>query len=190
MASLFPNAAAAQANGAANSEPQDNGKMVNLRDKIDKSECYARNVSSAFPMTNLFIGDSRLGCKSDADEQLILHIGFSEFVKVHSLKLVEFNRGAEPELNPTLVKIYVNRENMGFEDCDDVDPTQTLHLSAADLKENADAILLKFVKFQRVKSITLFVEDNAGGDVSALGMLEIFGRPIHTTNMKEFKKQG
>jgi hypothetical protein len=188
MASLFPNAAA-QADAAA-AEPPDNGAMVDLRPKIDSSECYARNVSAAFPMSNLFIGDSRLGCKSDADEQLILHISFSEFVKVHSIKLTEFNRGMEPELNPTLVKLYVNRESMGFEDCEDIDPTQTLHLSAADLKEDAGPIPLKFVKFQRVRSITVFVEDNAGGEISALGMMNFFGRPIHTTNMKEFKKQG
>jgi hypothetical protein len=28
------------------------------------------------------VGDLRMGCKSDADEQLILHIGFQEFVKL------------------------------------------------------------------------------------------------------------
>lgn len=67
--------------GAAQ-EPPDDGKMLDLTVKIEKPECYAKNVSAGFPMTNLFIGDSRLGCKSDADEQLILHIGFQEFVKV------------------------------------------------------------------------------------------------------------
>ena len=61
----------------------DDGKMIDLRDAIDKSQCYARNESSQFPMTNLFIGDSRLGCKSDTDEQLILHIAFHETVKVN-----------------------------------------------------------------------------------------------------------
>jgi PITH domain len=77
---MFPNAGGA--GGAAAPEPGDDGKMVNLNDKIDKSGCYARNEASGFPMTNLFIGDSQLGCKSDADEQLILHIAFNEFVKV------------------------------------------------------------------------------------------------------------
>ena len=67
---------------AAAAEPADDGKLVDLSDKIDKSACYARNEASGFPMSNLFIGDSRLGCKSDADEQLILHIAFQEFVRV------------------------------------------------------------------------------------------------------------
>jgi len=80
---MFPNAGAA-AGGAA--PPADDGKMVDMSDKIDKSGCYARNEASGFPMTNLFIGDSRLGCKSDTDEQLILHIAFQEFVKVSFLQ--------------------------------------------------------------------------------------------------------
>lgn len=104
--------------------------------------------------------------------------------------MTEFNNGIDPELNPTKIHLYVNRENLGFEDIEDIDPTQTLHLSGAELKESADPIDLKFVKFQRVRSITLFIEDNAGGETSALGSLEFFGRPVAGTNMKEFKKQG
>jgi hypothetical protein len=108
---------------------------------------------------------------------------------VHSIKFTEFNRGTDPEMNPTKIHLYVNRENLGFEDCDDVDPTQTIDLTNADLKEGADPILLKYVKFQRVTSITIFIEDNAGGDITALGGLKLFGRTVATTNMNEFKKQ-
>jgi hypothetical protein len=87
------------------------------------------------------------------------------------------------------VKIYANRNNLGFEDIDDVDPTTELELSNEDLRESADPITLKFVNYQRVKSLTIFIEDNAGGDVSALGALKIFGKPVATTNMADFKKQ-
>ena len=79
---------------------------------------------------------------------------------------------------------------MGFEDVDDVDPTQEFELGAEDLRESSDPCLLKFVKFQRVKSITLFLEDNAGGDVGALGGLKFLGKTVSTTNMNDFKKQG
>jgi hypothetical protein len=61
-------------------------KMVDLTEKLDKIECYARNESSQYPWTNLLIGDTRLGCKSDADEQLIIHVAFNEFVKVSRLE--------------------------------------------------------------------------------------------------------
>ena len=79
---------------------------------------------------------------------------------------------------------------MGFEDCDDIDPTQTLQLSEFDLKEDNNPSKLTFVKFQRVRSITIFIEDNAGGDVSALGALSLIGRTVVGTNMKDLKKQG
>jgi hypothetical protein len=174
--------------GAGAAASADDGKMIDLADHIDKSGCYARNEAAGFPMSNLFIGDSRLGCKSDADEQLILHIAFQEFVKVKTIKFVGFNDGRDPECNPTTVKVYVNRENLGFEDIDDVDPTQTFELTAEDLRESADPIATKFVKFQRVKSLTIFVADNNGGEVSALGMLRLTGRTVATTNMSEFKK--
>ena len=147
----------AAAAGADQPSERDTGSPIDLSSKIDKPACYARNEASGAPMSNLFIGDSRLGCKSDADEQLIIHIAFQDFVKIKSIKFVAFNAGADPSLNPSKVHLYVNRENLGFEDCDDVDPTQTLHLTAEDLKEGAPAINLKYVKFQRVKSLTLFV---------------------------------
>jgi len=173
-------------NGAT--ETAETFKMIPL--EIDKSECYAKNENPNYPMSNLFIGDTRLGCKSDADEQIILHVGFQEFVKVHSIKFTHFNLGLDPELNPTTIKLYVNRDSMGFEDCDDVDPTQEIELTAENLAEDAAPVPLKYVKFQRVKSITIFVEDNMGGDVSALGMLKFFGRPIATTDVSKIKKSG
>lgn len=186
--------AGAQQQGAPDAAPAasvDGTALVDMSDKIETNECYARNESSRYPMTNLFIGDSRLGCQSDADEELILHIVFKEFVKLKSIKFTEFNLGNEPELRPTRIHIFVNRNNLGFEDIHDVEPTQTFDLTAADLTENADPIELKYVLFQRVKSITVFVEENAGGEVTALGGLQMLGRTVATTNMNNFKsKQG
>lgn len=168
--------------------PPDDGKPVDLSAVIDKSDCYARNEAPGFPMSNLFIGDSRLGCKSDADEQLILHISFNEFVKIKTVHFVAFNQGGDPESNPTTVKLYVNRTNLGFEDIDDVEPTQIFELTAEDLREGAEPLATKYVKFQRVKNLTIYIEDNAGGEVTALGSLRLMGRPVATTNMSEFKK--
>ncbi len=110
---------------------------------------------------------------------------------MYSIKLTEYNRGSEPDSNPATIHIYANRVNIGFEDVDDIEPTQTIELTAADLKEDADPIQLKFVKFQRIRSITVYIEDNAGGDVSALGGLQFMGKTIASTNMNDFKsKQG
>ena len=110
-------------------------------------------------------------------------------LQVRAVKFLEFNNGIDPESNPSKVHIFVNRENIGFEDWEDVDPTQTLHLTADQLKESAEPIQLKYVRFQRVKSLTFFVEDNQGGEITAIGGLKLLGRGVETTNMSDFKKQ-
>jgi hypothetical protein len=71
--------------GGPNADPspaEDGTKLIDLSEKLDKPLCYARNENAAYPWGNLFIGDSRLGMQSDADEQLIIHLSFQEFVKV------------------------------------------------------------------------------------------------------------
>lgn len=179
---------------AAEGEPapaKDGQDLIDLGSFLDRTACYARNESAASPWGNLFIGDSRLGLRSDADEQLIVHLSFHEFVRVKSVKFTEWNRGADPDTNPVTVHMHVNRVNLGFEDVEDVEPAQTLTLTSSDLRETAKAIDLYFVKFQRVKSLTFFVEDNAGADVTAIGGLQIMGKTVATTNMNDFKtKQG
>lgn len=50
-------------------------------------------------------------------------------------------------------------------------------------------IQLKYVKYQRVHSLTLYIEDNQGGDLTALGGIKFFGFPVSSTNMSDFKKQ-
>lgn len=48
---------------------------------------------------------------------------------------------------------------------------------------------LRFVKFQNVQNIQLFVKDNqSGGDVTQIDHLAIIGSPISTTNMGDFKR--
>jgi len=116
---------------------------------------------------------------------------FNEFVKIKGLKFTAYNVGNDPEMNPVKIHLHVNRNNLGFEDIEDVDPAQTITLTSADLLESAPPIQLKYVKFQRVKSLTLFFEENAGDpDITALGALQIMGRTIMGTNMNELKKQG
>ena len=85
--SMFPGLAAPPTAGAPDAEaapaPAEDGiSLIDLSEKLDKSACYARNENAGYPWGNLFIGDSRLGMKSDADEQLIIHLSFQEFVRV------------------------------------------------------------------------------------------------------------
>ncbi|DAZ93579.1 TPA: hypothetical protein N0F65_009927 [Lagenidium giganteum] len=154
-----------------------------LSDAIDRSGCYCLNENPKFPYTNLFIGDATLQLKSDADEQLIVHIEFQDAVKIHSLNIV----APAGEAAPRVLKLFANRSNLGFSDVGDIEPTQTIELKESDLDPNHD-IELRFVKFQRVKSITVFVEENGGADETIISSLKLFGERIAGTNMDDLKK--
>lgn len=50
-------------------------------------------------------------------------------------------------------------------------------------------IPLRFVKFQNVLNIQIFIKDNqVGSDVTRLDHLAFYGSPINTTNMGDFKR--
>ncbi|GMI56855.1 hypothetical protein ScalyP_jg2747 [Parmales sp. scaly parma] len=155
---------------------------------LNKTECYCLNEDPNATHQNLFMGSSLLTLRSDADEQLLVHLSFNEFVKIKSIQFSGSADGVEKETNPTSVKVFANRVNMGFSDAEDVTPTDTLELSEEDLSETGKPKDLSFVKFQRVNSITLFFEENLGADITAIGGIKINGMAIQGTNVNEIKK--
>lgn len=55
---------------------------------------------------------------------------------------------------PLTVKLYLNRQSIGFSDTDDMAPAQTLELTPEDLVAGSVSVL-KFVKFQRVTGLSV-----------------------------------
>jgi hypothetical protein len=48
---------------------------------------------------------------------------------------------------------------------------------------------LRFVKFQSVNNLQVFILDNQGGtDVTEIDSLTFYGIPVSTTNMTDFKR--
>ena len=100
----------------------------------------------------------------------MLYIEFQDPVKLFSLNIV----APLGETAPRVVKLFVNRPNLGFTDASDVEPTQTIELEKDILLPEND-VELRFVKFQRVKNVTVFVEENNGADETVISSLEFFG---------------
>ncbi|GAB5032075.1 thioredoxin-like protein 1 [Nannochloropsis oceanica] len=165
--------------------PPPSNEIVDITDKIAKSECFVLNADPKYPWDNLFMGDDRLQLRSDTDEQLVLHLVFSESVKVHSMNLV----APEPDAAPTTVKLYLNKTSFSFDDAESIEPTQVLELTEEDHKPDK-VTLLKFVKFQRVSSLTIFIESNGGAEYTALSKLRLFGTPLQGTDVNKIQKQG
>lgn len=61
-------------------------------------------------------------------------------------------------------------------------------LEPKDLSGN-QAVNLRYVKFQHVQNIQLFIKDNqGGGEVTQLDYIGFIGSPIITTKMEDFKR--
>eukprot|EP00271_Cylindrocystis_brebissonii_P008659 TRINITY_DN23132_c0_g1_i1.p1 TRINITY_DN23132_c0_g1~~TRINITY_DN23132_c0_g1_i1.p1 ORF type:complete len:172 (-),score=36.35 TRINITY_DN23132_c0_g1_i1:519-1034(-) len=140
------------------------------------------NHSFANALKQGYRDDRTLSLASDGDEQLLLHIPFNQVVKLHTL-IVK----GPPEEGPKVVKLYANRTSMGFSNTADFPPSDTLTLTPAQLK--GTPVPLKYVKFQNVRSLTIFIESNQGEEESTVvEKIAIIGSTVETTNMSELKK--
>ncbi|KAI6209091.1 putative thioredoxin [Aphelenchoides besseyi] len=117
---------------------------------------------------------------SDCDEQLIINIPFTMPVKIHSI----FIHGPEGK-KPKIVKVFTNNSNtLDFDKAQSAQPIQELDFSSESLQG------LKFVKFQNVNSIQLFIKNNCeGGEQTVIQSLRLFGQPLRgVTDMHDFKR--
>lgn len=87
------------------------------------------------------------------------------------------------------MKIFQNQpRSLDFDSATDMEATQTLDLSKDDIQDGS-LIPLKYVKFQNVSNVTLFIEDNqSGGEITQVDYLGFIGSPVSATNMNEFKR--
>ena len=158
--------------------------MEDLSELIVKEACHCLNDSPGKPFSNVFIGDERLVCESDNDEQLLMTFEFRESVRLHSINIVAPSGDGAP-LN---VKLFVNQASIGFSDCDGP-CAQAFELSMEDVNKER-VCELKMTRFSYVNSISIFVEDNHGADVTEISSIKFIGCKLQGTNMAEFKKQG
>lgn len=75
------------------------------------------------------------------------------------------------------MKLFANNPNIGFDDASTSTAEQTFELSEAQTK-GEEAVETRYVKFQKVHSLSIFVESNQGGeDETRIDGLELFGDP-------------
>ncbi len=121
-------------------------------------------------------------CRSDADSQLIVYIPFNTPVRLTGIIV----NGPADEA-PTVLKVFVNRSALGFDDVGDVEPAQTLLLKPADLGDDVQT-KLKPTKFGNVNSLFVFAE-REGSDTVALSKLSFVGQVLSgSSDMSKLKK--
>ncbi|XP_062607510.1 thioredoxin-like protein 1 [Saccostrea cucullata] len=156
---------------------------MDLSSLINKSGCECLNESDEHPLSHALTTKGGY-LESDCDEQLLISLEFTQSVKLHSLKLY-----APEENGPKTVKIFQNLpRSLDFDQAENMEAVQTLELSPADLKEGT-LIPLRFVKFQNVGNVTVFIKDNqSGSETTQIDYFGFVGSPVDTTNMAEFKR--
>ncbi|XP_076680630.1 thioredoxin-like [Andrena cerasifolii] len=156
---------------------------MDLTTFITKSQCECLNESDEHNFVQCLTADEGY-LESDCDEQLILSIAFLQAVKVHSLKLK-----APKDSGPKDIRLYINQpRTIDFDMADSNTSIQDLTLSAKDIEEG-NLIPLRYVKFQNVQNLQMFVKSNqSGSETTRIDYLAVFGSPISTTNMGEFKR--
>lgn len=155
---------------------------VNLSSFIYKGQCECLNESDDHALLP-FLENANRYLESDCDPQLIISLAFTQPVKVHSLKVK-----APASNGPKNIKLFINLPNtIDFDDATNNTATQEVELTPKDLEGNV--VNLRFVKFQNVQNLQIFVKDNQGDEeTTRIDSLAIIGLPIASTNMGEFKR--
>lgn len=158
--------------------------MADLVKLINSSGSNCLNEDDEYTYKNV-LADTDTKLKSDCDEQLMLSLSFNQSVKVHSLKIRAPNDGTGPKT----IKIFVNQPNaVDFDQGERMEGQQKLVLEESDIT-GEKLIPLRFVKFQNVTNMVLFVVDNQGGDeLTVMNYIKFIGSPCGATNMNEFKR--
>lgn len=166
---------------------QSYGPHVELNSFIAKTGCECSNESDDHPLAHCLDSNESTYLESDCDDQLIISIGFSQPIKLHSIKI-----RAPPEYGPKTLRIFQNQPmTLDFDKAENSEPVQQVELKPENLTNDAEPVQLKYVKFQNVNSLTIFVKDNqTGKDTTRINQIIFIGSPLVATNMSEFKRIG
>lgn len=163
---------------------KDSQTIVDITSLIEEGKSECQNADPSTPFINVLQCSDSFILRSDCDEQLLFNLYFRCQVKIHHLVI----RGVTLETSPLNIKLFINRAPMSFDDMESIEPLEELEIQEGELQGD---LILNFVKYQNVSNLTLFVQDNRdGGDVTEMSKLEIYGAPLHETNMKDLKKTG
>ena len=130
---------------------------------------------------------------SDTDEQLMLYIPFQSTLKIHTLHITSTpSTDEDGSARPATIKLYTNRPHiLGFDDADDATPTQEVTLAEKDWDPatHTARVELRFVKFQNVTSLVLFVaEAERGGERTRIDRVRVVGEAGEKRDLGKLEK--
>ncbi|KAK4951677.1 Thioredoxin-like protein 1 [Elasticomyces elasticus] len=169
---------------------------------LDSDAGPAREVFGSAKPSALSKGKGKEGEKdwieSDTDEQLMMFIPFQSALKVHTLHLTSLpptsDEDDEAPMRPKTIQLFINRSNvLGFDEANDTPATQTIELKSSDwdAETGTAKVELRFVKFQNISSLVIFVVDGDGdGEKTRLDRVRIVGESGEKRAMGKLEKIG
>lgn len=123
--------------------------------------------------------------ESDCDEQLLLTLAFNQPIKLHSLIVSGPNDGRAPKT----IRLFINTTAIDFDNAEKGNSVQDIELTKDEAIAENHVIPLKYVKFQNVNSLTIFVKDNQGDeDTTVVSYIGLIGQSREKTDMNDFKR--
>ncbi len=122
--------------------------------------------------------------ESDVDEQLMLFIPFQSAIGIQSIHLSSLPLSTLEDdtasIRPKQIKLYANQShNLDFATADDIPETQMVELEEQNWnnKTGTAQLQLRFVNFQRIRSLVMFIVSGEGdSDKVRLDRVRIIGR--------------
>ncbi|GAA5934901.1 uncharacterized protein JCM15063_003097 [Sporobolomyces koalae] len=153
--------------------------FASLNSSIDLSQIQCLNEASDHTVRDLLRGGGDKWLESDADEQLLLQIPVNQSIKLRAIRFTTVP--ASLASAPKSIRLFVNQSSIGFDEAEGQDAAQELELTEAQAK-GSEAVQLRFVRFQNVSHLSIFVASNQGGeDVTRIDKLDLIGVPIEGT---------
>lgn len=160
--------------------------FTSLLESIDQSQLSCLNESSEHTLRNLIKRTGPL--VSDADEQLLLNIPLNQSTKIRAIRFGTRDQDAATKA-PKTVRLFVNRPTIGFDDADSLEPAQEVELNEQQAS-GKEAVQLRFVRFQNVNALSIFVKDNQGNeDVTRIDSFDLLGLASERTDVSKLQKQ-
>jgi len=156
------------------------GGQRDVTEFVVKSSVSCLNQDDSAPVKNLFQDEGHLA--SDSDAQLLIFFPFKNTIKLHSIKIDAPEDGSAPKT----IKLFVNNTSLNLNLAERERATQEIVLTEKDINAVTS---LKFVSFQNVNFLSLFVKDNFGNkDKTIIQRITFIGQSRETTNMDNFSK--
>ncbi|KAL3151546.1 hypothetical protein ABBQ38_012542 [Trebouxia sp. C0009 RCD-2024] len=164
--------------------------QADLLEYIDFRSVECLNQQPAHPIGNAlkqgYRDDQGLYLESDTDDQLLIHIPFNQAVKLNSLVIKSSETKGK---GPRQIRLFKNTPSIGFGEAESAPAIQEFELTEKDLE--GEALTLRFVKFQSLTSLSIFVANNQEDeDTTQIQKIAIFGQSGETMNVADIKKAG